>query len=262
MCNAAVIIQRLIALPVYRQHLRLRGDLQEVMVGYSDSNKESGFLRSAWALFRAQRELGDLSRRTKIAMQIFHGRGGAIGRGGGPANRAILAQPHGTVEGRVRFTEQGEVIADRYGHQAIAERHLEQILNAVLRTSFTLAGDRPDPTWEHALERLAEYARLHYRALVYETPEFLTYFEQATPIAEISRLKIASRPPRRGAAQGINDLRAIPWVFSWMQNRHTLPGWYGLGSAVDDFLATKVGDMAMLRTMYERWGFWRTLSNT
>ena len=153
--NAAVIIQRLLTLPVYREHLRLRGDLQEVMVGYSDSNKESGFLQSAWALYRAQRELGEISRRTEIAMQIFHGRGGAIGRGGGPANRAILAQPHGTVEGRVRFTEQGEVIADRYGHPAIAERHLEQILNAVLRTSFAVAGDRPDPVWEHALERLA-----------------------------------------------------------------------------------------------------------
>jgi phosphoenolpyruvate carboxylase len=257
--NAAVMIQRLLHLPVYRQHLRLRGDLQEVMIGYSDSNKESGFLRSAWSLYRAQRDLGDMSRRTKIAMQIFHGRGGAIGRGGGPANRAILAQPHGSVEGRVRFTEQGEVIADRYGHPAIAERHLEQILNAVLRTSFGVAGDRPDPVWEHALERLADGACRHYRALVYETPEFVTYFEQATPIAEIARLKIASRPPRRSAAQGIDELRAIPWVFSWMQNRHTLPGWYGLGSTVADFVATRAGDMSMLQTMYQRWDFWRTL---
>jgi len=257
--NAAVIIQRLLTLPVYREHLRLRGDLQEIMVGYSDSNKESGFLQSAWALYRAQRELGEISRRTKIAMQIFHGRGGAIGRGGGPANRAILAQPHGTVEGRVRFTEQGEVIADRYSHPAVAQRHLEQILNAVLRTSFDVAGDRPNTVWEHALERLAAQACLHYRALVYETPEFLTYFEQATPIVEISRLKIGSRPPRRSAAQGISDLRAIPWVFSWMQSRHTLPGWYGLGSAVHDYLTQQGGDLAMLHTMYQRWAFWRTL---
>jgi phosphoenolpyruvate carboxylase len=192
-------------------------------------------------------------------MQIFHGRGGAIGRGGGPANRAILAQPHGTVEGRVRFTEQGEVIADRYGHPDIAERHLEQIVNAVLRTSFAVAGDRPDPVWEHALERLAAQACLHYRSLVFATPEFLTYFEQATPIAEIARLKIGSRPARRSAAQGINDLRAIPWVFSWMQSRHTLPGWYGLGSAVNDFVDTQTGDLALLQTMYQRWDFWRTL---
>ncbi len=257
--HAAVIMQRLASLPIYRQHLRLRGDMQEVMVGYSDSNKESGFLQSAWALYCAQRELGDLSKRTKIAMQIFHGRGGAIGRGGGPANRAILAQPHGTVEGRVRFTEQGEVIADRYGHPAIAERHLEQILNAVLRSSFTTGSDRPDPVWEHALERLAESACRHYRDLVYKTPEFLTYFEQATPLTEISMLKIASRPARRSTAQGINDLRAIPWVFSWMQNRHTLPGWYGLGSGVKDFLASEAGDMTLLQTMYEKWNFWRTL---
>ena len=258
--HAAVIIQRLVSLPIYRQHLRLRGDLQEVMVGYSDSNKESGFLQSAWALYRAQRELGEMSRRTKIAMQIFHGRGGAIGRGGGPANRAILAQPHGTVEGRVRFTEQGEVIADRYGHPAIAERHLEQILNAVLRSSFTVGGDRPNPVWEHALERLAESACRHYRNLVYETPDFITYFEQATPLAEISMLKIASRPARRGnAPQGINDLRAIPWVFSWMQNRHTLPGWYGLGSGVKDYLESDAGDMELLQTMYQQWNFWRTL---
>ena len=137
------VLAELFALPVYQAQLDACGGEQMVMIGYSDSNKESGFLQSAWALYRAQRELGELSRRTKIAMQIFHGRGGAIGRGGGPANRAILAQPHGTVEGRVRFTEQGEVIADRYGHPAIAERHLEQILNAVLRTSFAVAGDRP-----------------------------------------------------------------------------------------------------------------------
>jgi phosphoenolpyruvate carboxylase len=257
--HAATIMQRLISQPIYRQHLRLRGDLQEVMVGYSDSNKESGFLQSAWALYCAQRELGELSKRTKVAMQIFHGRGGAIGRGGGPANRAILAQPLGTVEGRVRFTEQGEVIADRYGHPAIAERHLEQIVNAVLRSSFTTGGDRPDPVWEHALERLAESACKHYRSLVYDNPEFMTYFEQATPLAEISMLKIASRPARRSAAQGINDLRAIPWVFSWMQNRHTLPGWYGLGSGVNDYLASEAGDMALLQTMYEKWNFWRTL---
>jgi phosphoenolpyruvate carboxylase len=257
--DAGAIIQRLLTLPVYREHLRLRSELQEIMVGYSDSNKESGFLQSAWALYRAQRELAEISRRTKIAMQIFHGRGGAIGRGGGPANRAILAQPHGSVEGRVRFTEQGEVIADRYSHPAIAERHLEQILNAVLRTSFAVAGDHPDSVWEHALERLAGRAAVHYRAMVYDNPEFLTYFEQATPIAEISRLKIASRPARRSAARGIDDLRAIPWVFSWMQSRHTLPGWYGLGSAVRDYLTDQAGDLGMLQEMYERWSFWRTL---
>jgi phosphoenolpyruvate carboxylase len=257
--NASAIVQRLLHLPVYRRHLHLRGDLQEVMIGYSDSNKESGFLQSAWALYRAQRALGETSRRTGVTVQVFHGRGGAIGRGGGPANRAILAQPPGTLEGRLRITEQGEMMADRYGHPAIAERHLEQVLNAVLRASFALEEDRPDPMWERAIERLAEHAYRHYRALVYESPEFLTYFEQATPISEVAQLKITSRPARRSTAASIEQLRAIPWVFSWMQCRHTLPGWYGLGGAVQDYLAQNPGDLPMLQTMYERWHFWTTL---
>lgn len=257
--NAANIIQRLLHLPIYRQHLKWRGDLQEVMLGYSDSNKESGLLQSAWALYRAQRVLSDISRRTGINVQIFHGRGGAIGRGGGPANHAILAQPRGAVDGRLRITEQGEMIADRYGHHAIAERHLGQVLNAVLRTSFALDEERPDPTWERLVERVAERACRHYRELVYETPEFRTYFEQATPIAEVSQLKIASRPARRSQTQDIDQLRAIPWVFSWMQSRHTLPGWYGLGSAVAGYLAEHPEDLASMQTMYQRWHFWQTL---
>ena len=184
-----------------------------------------------------------------MTVQIFHGRGGAIGRGGGPANRAILAQPHGTVDGRLRFTEQGEMIADRYGHPAIAERHLEQIVNAVLRSQLRRPRTTaPSRAGSACLERLAERACRHYRALVYETPEFLTYFEQATPIAEIGQLKIGSRPAaaRPRAAAGIEQLRAIPWVFSWMQSRHTLPGWYGLGSAVCEYLAEHPEDRATL----------------
>jgi phosphoenolpyruvate carboxylase len=257
--QAPTIVQRLLTLPVYRRHLELRGNLQEVMIGYSDSNKESGFLQSAWSLYRAQRALGDIGRRTGITVQIFHGRGGAIGRGGGPANIAILAQPPGTVDGRLRLTEQGETIADRYGHHGIAERHLGQVLNAVLRHSFAIDEDHPEPGWERILDRLAERACRHYQALVHGTPEFLTYFEQATPIAEVSQLKIASRPARRTLAQTIDQLRAIPWVFSWMQSRHTLPGWYGLGSAVGDHLAEYPADLAALQAMYQRWHFWRTL---
>jgi phosphoenolpyruvate carboxylase len=253
------IMQRLFDLPVYRRHLELRGMVQEVMIGYSDSNKESGFLQSAWALYRAQTELVDTAKRAGVSIRFFHGRGGAVGRGGGPANHAILAQPRGTVDGRLRITEQGEVIADRYGHPAIAERHLEQILNAVLHTSFSAEGDPADPSWFPILDTLADAACRHYRALVYETPEFLSYFEQATCIKEISQLKIGSRPARRGAASSIDQLRAIPWVFSWMQSRHTLPGWYGLGSAVGDYLAKHPEGLAHLRAMYERWPFWSTL---
>ncbi|HTU23205.1 MAG TPA: phosphoenolpyruvate carboxylase [Gemmataceae bacterium] len=257
--NACTIIQRLLSLPIYRKHLTLRGDLQEVMIGYSDSNKEAGFLQSAWGLYQAQRALADTGRRTGVTVQLFHGRGGAIGRGGGPANRAILGQPHGTVNGRLRLTEQGEMIADRYGHPAIAERHLEQVLNAVLRTSSAGQEERPEPGWERLLQRLAERASRHYRDLVSD-PELLTYFEQATPIAEISQLKIGSRPARRAAGSaGVEHLRAIPWVFAWMQSRHTLPGWYGLGSAVCDHLTAYPEDRAALADMYQRWPVWRTL---
>lgn len=257
--TARAILDRLFALPAYRRQLELRGHLQEVMIGYSDSNKESGFLQSAWALYRAQEDVTALGRQAGVSVQFFHGRGGAVGRGGGPANHAILAQPRGTVGGRLRMTEQGEMIADRYGHPAVAERHLEQVLNAVLRTSFPDDEARPDPAWVAALDGLAATARRHYRAFVYDDPDFLPYFEQATCIGEIAELKIGSRPARRSAAKSIDQLRAIPWVFSWMQSRHTLPGWFGLGSAVAEFLAARPDGLDMLREMYRRWPFWTTL---
>jgi phosphoenolpyruvate carboxylase len=217
--QAAPIVERVLAQPVYRQHLALRGDLQEVMLGYSDSSKETGFLQSSWAIYKANRDLGELAWRSGIPIQIFHGRGGAVGRGGGPANQAILAQPRGVMNGRIRITEQGEMIADRYKRPAIAWRHLEQVIHAVLSTSFP-ESERRDPAWEWTLERLAQSACRHYQTLVLETPDFLTYFEEATPFAEIAALNIASRPAAPGAARGVADLRAIPWVFSWMQRQH------------------------------------------
>lgn len=256
--GAVPFIQRLLAQPVYRHHLQLRGNRQEVMLGYSDSSKEAGPLQSSWAIYKAHRDLGELMQRTGVTIQIFHGRGGAVGRGGGPANQAILAQTHGAVGSRIRITEQGEVIADRYGRPAIAARHLEQILNAVLLTSFP-AEERLSTSWDWAMERMAESACRHYRNLVYETADFVKYFEQATPFAEISQLKIASRPTFRSGARQIDELRAIPWVFSWMQSRHTLPGWYGLGSAIGDFLVDHGGEIAQLQEMYCRWPFWRSL---
>lgn len=256
--SAVPFIQRLLAQPVYRHHLQLRGNRQEVMLGYSDSSKEAGPLQSSWAIYKAHRDLGELMQRTGVTIQIFHGRGGAVGRGGGPANQAILAQTHGAIGSRIRITEQGEVIADRYGRPAIAARHLEQVLNAVLLTSFP-AEDRLSTSWDWAMERMAESACRHYRSLVYETPDFVKYFEQATPFAEISQLKIASRPTFRSGARQIDELRAIPWVFSWMQSRHTLPGWYGLGSAIGDFLVDHGGEIAQLQEMYSRWPFWRSL---
>ena len=257
--TACPIMEKLLALPAYRRHLELRGDSQEVMIGYSDSSKESGSLQSAWALYRAQGELVETGRRAGITMQMFHGRGGAIGRGGGPANRAILAQPRGTVDGRLRMTEQGEVIADRYGHPGIAERHLDQVIHAVLHSSFPDEGDQPDLAWMAILDKLAPAACRHYRALVYEDPDFLDYFRQATPIEEIVQLKIGSRPSKRGKSTSLDQLRAIPWVFSWMQCRHTLPGWYGLGGAIDEYLRDNPDDLPTLQAMYRQWPFWRTL---
>ena len=236
--NAAAIVASCWALPVYREHMRLRGDTQEVMIGYSDSNKDGGFLSANWALYQAQRELRDLARRHDINMRLFHGRGGSIGRGGGPANQAILAQPPGTVGYQIKVTEQGEVISDRYGMIPLAHRHLEQVLNAVLRVGF-VPHDDPPAEWVQALAGMAALSRQHYRGLVYDTPEFLRYFRTATPIAEISRLNIGSRPASRKKSDRIEDLRAIPWVFSWMQSRHTLPGWFGLGYALDAYASSE-----------------------
>jgi phosphoenolpyruvate carboxylase len=265
LAECAGVVRACLRVPAYRAHLALRGGVQEIMLGYSDSNKDAGFVAANWALYRAQRELCEAAAEEGVGLRLFHGRGGAIGRGGGPANRAILAQPPGTVGSRIKITEQGEVIADRYGLPNLAHRHLEQVVNAVLRSRFAPAAT-PDPAWEHALERLATLARGHYRELVYENPDFLTYFRAATPIAEIGRLKLGSRPASRKPGDHIEDLRAIPWVFSWMQSRHTLPGWYGLGFALERFTeessleGAEGGEpLARLRAMYARWPFFQTM---
>jgi len=248
--------------PVYRAHVAVRGDLQEVMIGYSDSNKDVGFVAANWALYEAQRKLRDVAHTHGIRLRLFHGRGGSIGRGGGPANAAILAQPPGSVGGQIKITEQGEVISDRYGLTAIAKRHLEQVLHAVLKGAFVRPSD-PTPAWVEALHTLAEQSRQTYRGLVYEHPQFVRFFREVTPIAEISRLKIGSRPAARRNSERIEDLRAIPWVFSWMQARFTLPGWYGLGSGVAHFVATypagKAAAEQLLQHMYREWPFFRTM---
>ncbi|HNP72880.1 MAG TPA: phosphoenolpyruvate carboxylase [Kouleothrix sp.] len=267
-------------IPIYREHLRLRGNVQEIMIGYSDSNKDVGFVAANWALYQAQRALRDMARREGIGLRLFHGRGGAIGRGGGPANQAILAQPPGSIGNQIKITEQGEVIADRYGLPDLAHRHLEQLINAVLRAQFAPQHDAP-AEWEQALEQLATIARQHYRALVYGRPDFVPYFRTATPIAEISRLNIGSRPASRRNSDRIEDLRAIPWVFSWMQSRHTLPGWFGLGYALEQFISSSDAEpsaqagqarsahssgssspaerLALLQDMYANWMFFRTM---
>jgi phosphoenolpyruvate carboxylase len=241
--EAAPTMRALLAEPAYRAALTSQGDEQEVMIGYSDSNKELGYLASTWALDEAQRELAALFREAGIAHTFFHGRGGSIGRGGGPTNVAILAQPAGTVGGRIKLTEQGEVISARYSTPEIAHRELELVAGAVLVSGpARFPDDRPGPLPRPAPERLArfeeavaEMARVSadaYRELVYGDPDFVAFFQAATPITEIARLQLGSRPARRVATTRIEDLRAIPWVFAWTQARILLPGWYGLGAGL------------------------------
>ncbi len=233
------IMDELLANRDYRNHLESRGNRQEVMLGYSDSNKESGFLHAVWSLYQAQGRLVEVARKHGVELTLFHGRGGAIGRGGGPTNRAILAQAPGSIQGRFKLTEQGESIAAHYSNMAVAEHHLGLLAGAVIVASTPEHDEcvaEVDRRGAPAMEELARLARDAYRDLVYEEPGFADFFRTVTPVNEISAMSIGSRPARRGAAApvapGIESLRAIPWVFSWQQVRIGLPAWYGLGTAL------------------------------
>lgn len=259
------IMTELFALPQWNTLLACRGKMQEVMLGYSDSNKDGGYLTSNWELYKAEMTLVQVFGDAGIKMRLFHGRGGTVGRGGGPAYEAIVAQPAGTVNGQIRITEQGEVIASKYADREVARRNLEISIAATLEASFpTEAARQLDTPDRHALmERLSSRAYEAYRDLVYGTPDFVTYFREATPINEIPNLNIGSRPSARKNTNSIGDLRAIPWVFSWAQCRLMLPGWYGFGAAVKEYLAES-GDegLATLRDCYQKWPFFRsTISN-
>ncbi|WP_309571164.1 phosphoenolpyruvate carboxylase [Deinococcus sp.] len=247
--NAPSVVWDLLSLPEYRAVL---GDqVQEIMLGYSDSNKDAGFLAANWALHEAQRKISNVCRKAGVRWRFFHGRGTSIGRGGGPASRAILGQPAGTIDAGLRITEQGEALADKYSHPILARRNLEQALYGLL-----LAAARPDdelkPTWTDAMERAAKASAGAYRALV-DDEQFIPFFEQVTPIHEIARLNIASRPVRRPGAPSLTNLRAIPWVMSWTQNRANLPGWYGLREGLRE-----IGPR-LAKEMYAEWPFFRTV---
>jgi len=258
--NCADLMRRLLQTPLYRRQLAARGGVQQVMLGYSDSNKDGGFAAANWELYCAQRDLARVFREEGVTLQLFHGRGGAIGRGGGPTTRAIRAQPPGALDGRLRLTEQGEVAFARYGHPDIAHRHLEQMAAAVLEASLAPEGAAaPRPEWLEAMRAIAGRARTAYRSLVYDDPRFVEYFRRATPIDMVTELRIGSRPARRKASARIQDLRAIPWVFAWTQSRHGLPGWFGLGSALLGELEEGPDAVARLREMYESWRFFRSL---
>jgi phosphoenolpyruvate carboxylase len=258
---AGGIMDRLLGLPAYRRLLESRGLGQEVMLGYSDSNKDGGFLTSGWSLYRAEIALVEVFARHGITPRLFHGRGGTVGRGGGPSYQAILAQPAGAVQGRIRITEQGEVIASKYANPELGRRNLEILAAATLEaTLLPQEHDDPRPECLEAMAELSDHAFKAYRGLVYETPGFEQYFWESTVISEIAQLNIGSRPASRAKTTAIESLRAIPWVFSWSQCRLMLPGWYGFGSAVSAFRAAR-GDAALdlLREMVREWGFFRAL---
>jgi phosphoenolpyruvate carboxylase len=259
--NSGTIMEALLQRPCYRRLLESRGNVQEVMLGYSDSNKDGGFLTSGWELYRAEIALIEVFGRHGVRLRLFHGRGGSVGRGGGPSFQAILAQPGGAVQGAIRITEQGEVIASKYSNPEMGRRNLEILAAATLEASLLQPGGAaPRAEYLAAMEELSALAYKAYRGLVYETEGFERFFWAATVISEIANLNIGSRPASRKKSTRIEDLRAIPWVFSWAQCRLMLPGWYGFGSAVTAWLAAHgEGGMAMLQAMYREWPFFTTL---
>ena len=252
----------------YRKHLAERGMRQQIMIGYSDSNKDGGYLQANWMLFKAQRTLAQLCDQHGVKLTLFHGRGGTLGRGGGPANRAILAQPPESVRGNIKITEQGEVITSRYSNIDLARRHLEQLVGSVLLTSGRRPQYAQEGKWAAVMDELSEAAFRKYRALV-TRPEFLTYFHETTPIDQVGALNIGSRPARRKATQDISDLRAIPWVFAWTQSRVNLPSWYGVGTALESWMAgggeggagaqESARRLGTLQEMHGSWPFFRTV---
>jgi phosphoenolpyruvate carboxylase len=256
----AAIMDRLFAIPEYRCLVAGRGDHQQVMLGYSDSNKDGGFLTSAWELYKAEMALTGVCRRHGIRLCVFHGRGGSVGRGGGPSYQAILAQPAGAVQGSIRVTEQGEVIAAKYSNADVGRRNLEVLTAATLEATLLREEGAHRDEYAQAMEELSSYACDAYRRLVYETEGFERYFWESTAIAEIAHLNIASRPASRTGSRRLADLRAIPWVFSWSQCRLMLPGWYGFGSAVTAWLAAHPHNgMGRLQAMHRDWPFFQMI---
>ena len=266
--NGATIVQAMLDLPLYRQVVAARGGCQEVMLGYSDSNKDGGYLAANWAVYRAELALVETARKNGIRLRLFHGRGGTVGRGGGPSYQAILAQPPGAVRGSLRLTEQGEVIAAKYAEPQLARRNLESLLAATLESTLLDVeglGDTAAPAYA-VLDEVADLAQRAYAELVHETAGFVEYFKASTPVSEIGSLNIGSRPTSRKPTASIADLRAIPWVLAWSQSRVMLPGWYGTGSAFAQWIAagpeSEAERLGVLHDLYQRWPFFRSvLSN-
>ena len=266
--DAPMIMGKWLSLLGIRHVIRFQGNEQEVMLGYSDSNKDGGFLTSNWELYKAEISLVELFKQAKVKLRLFHGRGGTVGRGGGPTYQAIMAQPQGTVDGQIRLTEQGEIIANKYADPVVGRQHLETLVAATLDATLFPA-DQLEPAkrraFESVMETLSATAMTSYRSLVYETPGFAEYFFNTTPIEEIAGLNLGSRPAARKSTRRIEDLRAIPWGFSWAQCRLLLPGWFGLGSAIHQFLNLENGArearLNQLQEMLAGWPIFKTLIN-
>jgi phosphoenolpyruvate carboxylase len=260
--DSSKIMDELFSIPFYRDLLKSRGNTQEVMLGYSDSNKDGGYLTANWELYKAEIDLVQVFEKHGIELRLFHGRGGSVGRGGGPSYEAIRAQPPGSVNAQIRITEQGEVISSKYSNPEIGRRNLETLIAATMEATLLHhhGDDSTMPEYHRIMEELSQDAIAAYRKLVYETPGFTDYFFAATPIGEIAGLNIGSRPSARKATNRIEDLRAIPWVFSWSNSRVILPGWYGFGSAVDKYLERHgPAGLKQLQAMNKNWAFFRGL---
>lgn len=259
--NAHGIMEAYFQLPLVQDWLKSNHQYQEIMLGYSDSNKDGGYLASGWTLYKAQQDLTNLGSQYGLRVTFFHGRGGTVGRGGGPSYDAITSQPAGTIKGRIRLTEQGEVIGNKYGNQDAAYYHLEMLLSATLNRMVKERQTKPEDLvgYRHIMDEIVANSYQTYRQLVFENPNFYDYFFAASPIREVSSLNIGSRPAARKTITDISGLRAIPWVFSWSQNRVMLPGWYGVGSSFKQFVDQADGNLKKLQQMYQNWPFFRSL---
>jgi phosphoenolpyruvate carboxylase len=261
--NSSKVMHALFSNSFYRKLLTSRDNIQEVMLGYSDSNKDGGFLTANWEIYQAEKQLVKVFEAHGVKLRIFHGRGGTVGRGGGPSYEAILAQPAGSVAGQIRITEQGEVIASKYSDPEIGRRNLETLVAATLQaTVISEDTDRSETLtdYENVLREMAQDSFVSYRSLVFDDPEFVEFFRQSTPIAEIADLNVGSRPASRSKSHRIEDLRAIPWVFSWSLARMMLPGWYGFGSAVESWVKSHGHEAVVkLQHMYRDWAFFNVM---
>ena len=260
--NSYEIMDNYLALDIVKKWVKDNKDYQEIMLGYSDSNKDGGYLSSGWSLYKAQQDLSSLGNKYGIKITFFHGRGGTVGRGGGPSYDAIISQPLGSVQDRIRLTEQGEIIAAKYGNKDAAYYNLETLFSAVIErmnADMVNIDIRDIPEIKDMMDEIVEDSYKTYRKLVFEDPNFYNYFFEATPIKEVSSLNIGSRPASRKKITDIGGLRAIPWVFSWSQSRIMLPGWYGVGTAFSNFINKESGNIDKLRTMYKDWPFFTSL---